>query len=371
MGTSLEFKRPYHFHFYSQIFKYSNAFTKCSNSRCKTCVQASPIQISDNSNKQFCKNNSVIYCIECGICGLKYIGQTKSNINIRVNGHRSDIKKFGNSFKRDQELKHFQKHSFEKANIYIVDFIQSEEERLLFENMYICKFKTIYPYGLNSIINVKNYSSIQCVYSMFNVFNLKTIKTRGSRGKGRSKQNNDKAKDFCDFMNSINFKEVTIINIKNIKDKIFSMKNGVLRSFMKNQFCNFEFKNNQIKEIFIDLTKYKLKIDNINDIISKNNSVNKEYFVCKYENKLFDNINFNEILAKCNPLFPLNKICNLNMAFSYGKSFKNIFCNYNYYSKSINSIDDSECYCEQSKYSKFRQGLWSYNYRGRFNFGRQ
>jgi len=72
-------------------------------------------------------------------------------------------KEFGNSCKIDQELKHFQKHNFEKANIYIIDFIDSEEDT--YENVYICKVKTIYPYGLNLKLMVK----ITVLYKIFMV----------------------------------------------------------------------------------------------------------------------------------------------------------------------------------------------------------
>jgi len=64
-------------------------------------------------------------------------------------------------------------------------------------------------------------------------------------------------------MNNINFEEVTMLKIKCIKDKVFSVKNAALRWFIEKIFCNFIFKNSQINEIFIDLTKYKLKISDI------------------------------------------------------------------------------------------------------------
>jgi tripartite motif-containing protein 2/3 len=37
-----------------------------------------------------CKTENVIYLLECAICGLQYIGETKQQLSKRLNGHRSD-----------------------------------------------------------------------------------------------------------------------------------------------------------------------------------------------------------------------------------------------------------------------------------------
>jgi hypothetical protein len=36
-----------------------------------------------------CKTENIIYLLECAICGLQYIGETKQ-LSKRLNGHRSD-----------------------------------------------------------------------------------------------------------------------------------------------------------------------------------------------------------------------------------------------------------------------------------------
>ena len=37
-----------------------------------------------------CKTENIIYLLECAICALQYIGETKQQLSKRLNGHRSD-----------------------------------------------------------------------------------------------------------------------------------------------------------------------------------------------------------------------------------------------------------------------------------------
>lgn len=63
---------------------------------------------------------------------------------VRMNGHRADIAEFGESIKKDVELQHFQMHTFDRAIFYITAFNDSNDNRLIAENVYICKLKSIY-----------------------------------------------------------------------------------------------------------------------------------------------------------------------------------------------------------------------------------
>ena len=139
-----------------QKIKNPKKYSLCFDKRCRTCKHANKAQIEPKSNNTFCKSNHIIYLIECLECNLKYIGQTSNNLNLRINGHRSDIKNFGKKYKKDFELQHFQKHSFEKIFITIIDEEEDESSRLDKENIHICEYKTLYPYGLNSKINGQN-----------------------------------------------------------------------------------------------------------------------------------------------------------------------------------------------------------------------
>ena len=74
---------------------------KCDNKKCKTC----PAIIVDEHVgklefiKPFCKTTGVIYMLNCGICNIKYIGQTSTALNLHINNHRSMCNKVSSSCK--------------------------------------------------------------------------------------------------------------------------------------------------------------------------------------------------------------------------------------------------------------------------------
>ena len=76
--------------------------SKCENKSCKTCN----ILITDNSfssnftklsltiysfGKLYCKSVNLVYGIECTLCGLIYVGETKGKLRSRMYGHRFQI----------------------------------------------------------------------------------------------------------------------------------------------------------------------------------------------------------------------------------------------------------------------------------------
>ena len=75
-------------------------FYKCQDKRCKTC----PNTITDvkyttingtclKRNAPFsCQTTDIIYCLVCKKCKAEYIGETGDPLNIRMNGHRNQIK---------------------------------------------------------------------------------------------------------------------------------------------------------------------------------------------------------------------------------------------------------------------------------------
>ena len=81
--------------------------SKCGSKNCKTCDNL----ITDNSfssnltKRSFsthsfenlsCKSYNIVYAIECTLCGLIYVGETKWELRKRTNGHRSQINNCGN-----------------------------------------------------------------------------------------------------------------------------------------------------------------------------------------------------------------------------------------------------------------------------------
>ena len=100
----------------------------------------------NNSKRFFCKVSSCVYKIECGICGIEYIGQTGNELHNRINGHRAEIKK---GTLENTEIIHFQSHDFQKAKVCIIEIVNNLGERKVREDIHMMKYRTLYPFGLN------------------------------------------------------------------------------------------------------------------------------------------------------------------------------------------------------------------------------
>ena len=67
----------------------------CNCARCQTCSLVSNSVLLQHKGKQFktvggtCKSWNLIYCFQCKICEILYVGKTTDSLNDRVNGHRS------------------------------------------------------------------------------------------------------------------------------------------------------------------------------------------------------------------------------------------------------------------------------------------
>ena len=77
----------------------------CQGNRCQLCtafVSASCVTSTSNGRTFHCRNQGTncntkwaVYVIMCDVCGMQYVGQT-NNIRLRMNGHKSDYRKFLN-----------------------------------------------------------------------------------------------------------------------------------------------------------------------------------------------------------------------------------------------------------------------------------
>ena len=81
--------------------------SKCGSKNSKTCgIIITDNSFSSNLTKRsfsthsfedlYCKSENVVYAIECTLCGLIYVGETKGELRKRMNGHRSQINNGGN-----------------------------------------------------------------------------------------------------------------------------------------------------------------------------------------------------------------------------------------------------------------------------------
>ena len=139
---------------------YNGQCQKCDSRRCMTCknIQCTQKFSSTYTGEKFiiycnanCKTENIIYLLECAICGLQYIGETKQQLSKRLNGHRSDA-----NFKPDLPLsRHLRStghhDSFGKLKVTIIDHNPKwdDESRQERESFWIRKLKTLSPNGIN------------------------------------------------------------------------------------------------------------------------------------------------------------------------------------------------------------------------------
>jgi hypothetical protein len=100
-----------------------------------------------------CKTNNIIYLLECAICGLQYIGQTKEKLKERMYGHRSNAD-------RNHPASSLHKHlgsanhdtNFDEMKVTIIehDPIWNDKRRQEREHFWIRKLKTLSPNGINA-----------------------------------------------------------------------------------------------------------------------------------------------------------------------------------------------------------------------------
>ena len=150
-------------------------------------------------------------------------------------------------------------HPFNKAVIDILCIEPDHDRRLELENKFIINFKTAYPYGLNDRVNNISVTSVKnslCIYRSFFKENSVSIP---KTNRVRSKNRNNKYVDMNVFLNDICTNSIGKSDlIKYVKGRILGLsrtKAKVLISFLK----NFKFSNSHIKELIIDLVKFKTK----------------------------------------------------------------------------------------------------------------
>ncbi|XP_071792086.1 uncharacterized protein [Asterias amurensis] len=134
---------------------------RCSNiSKCIVCRQHIRESDSFTSNTGgtthktrghvTCTTTNLIYLISCRVCGVQYIGETRTTLKRRFYGHRSTVK--------TQKLDTPVGHHFNLPNHSISDMIlqgiealgnHRETVRLSREKLWIRRLQTIQPHGLN------------------------------------------------------------------------------------------------------------------------------------------------------------------------------------------------------------------------------
>ena len=144
---------------------------KCKTKNCKTCNLITDTHFTCNlTNKAYftrsyddknCKSGNVIYGLECNLCGLVYVGNTKGKLHKRIRGHRCGIINNVN----DIVYQHFNQpdHSILSMRVRIIEKIYHRTNnpslatslRRQKEDYCIRKLGTATPYGCNDKIDGK------------------------------------------------------------------------------------------------------------------------------------------------------------------------------------------------------------------------
>jgi len=139
----------------------------CNKPRCSWCryIDAGKTFKSTATSRTFkilhkldCKSSFVIYAIECTKCKKQYVGKSETDLNIRLNNHRSHIK---NKIKSCEIAEHFidnLDHNFEDdIKVTAIEKLKNEEldddrKKHILKNretFWIRTLNTFQPLGLN------------------------------------------------------------------------------------------------------------------------------------------------------------------------------------------------------------------------------
>ena len=113
-----------------------------------------------------CQSRNIIYLMECSLCKLQYIGKTQTQLERRINGHRSDVKCKVDPIMADRHFR-LPNHNFDRdARFTIIEQAIVERDKsdmanflVTIEDNWILRLKTLPGYGLNEKLNFPNRST--------------------------------------------------------------------------------------------------------------------------------------------------------------------------------------------------------------------
>ena len=234
------------------------------------------------------------------------------------------------------EYDHFKIHSFNKAVIDILCIEPDQDRRLELESKYIVNLKTAYPYGLNDRVNNISVTSVKdklCIYKSFFKVNSTSIpKTNRIRSKNRINRFID-FKDFLDEVckNCFNYHDF----VKFVKGKILGLSRRKAKLFIP-FVKNFKFNNSHVKDLIIDLIKFKSN----STTVDVDHSQFDSYLVIDFSHKYIDSLDIPSIIHNQELIkaFPRNETYP-KVSFKYSPTLGSMVFNYSNFSKNINSED--------------------------------
>lgn len=130
-------------------------FHSCGN--CNICTYARSICTADINghivvitSRTNCQSSNIIYAIQCTLCNLTYIGESKNSLKIRISHHLSDIR----TKKETAIANHFNQaghdtHTHFRCYILHHNHSWSDLKRKSKEIICICRYNTTQPVGIN------------------------------------------------------------------------------------------------------------------------------------------------------------------------------------------------------------------------------
>ena len=325
---------------------------------------------SSLTNKQYytqsyenhsCKTTNIVYGIECSICGLVYVGETKGQLNTRMNGHRYNVNNNG------QQLlyQHFNQadHSILSMKVRILEKIYHKTNnptlstplRRQREEYWIKELGCATPYGCNDKIDsLGNLSSPGC--DSVNVLNLFNKSIRRPRSHGHRRYNSP-------TIHNVSFDSLLPLlqkplGLHHIRTALFSIPRSSLHRLQ--QHCLLKTSTNQSSP------EYRLSaiiLDISHNVLFKpvrtghsQQTENRRFLKLNFTNKGIDTINVGNILNhkqvrdKIPPYFKNQESpC---ISYKYNKSVASKLFNYKVSLKEldIDSVRHLQCSCSSSKF---------------------
>ncbi len=130
-------------------------FAKCGSSRCGTCSFAFPMLTFRAGDSLFpilshlsCTTRGCVYAIRCSRCGIAYVGQTGNTLRQRLSEH---LRRLDDPQENAELYRHFRAHNARSyLRVFAIERCLSRSKRLNRESLWIKRFGSVTPNGLNA-----------------------------------------------------------------------------------------------------------------------------------------------------------------------------------------------------------------------------
>lgn len=130
-------------------------FSACGSPRCGACAFADPRVTFTADGTLFpilhrlsCTTRGCVYVIQCSLCSATYVGQTGNTLRQRLSEH---LRRVADPNTSTELYRHFRHHEASSSlRVFAVEHCVSEEKRLTRESLWIRRFRSVTPEGLNT-----------------------------------------------------------------------------------------------------------------------------------------------------------------------------------------------------------------------------